>query len=175
MAGQVGWKSESTWGTGVTVDIFMPVLSSSITVDEGYMRPGGIRAGRFTRVPARLGRRVTGGSVEMEFVDTSVATILKHMFGSVSGSGPLTFTPGTPISKSLTIQTGIEDASGTVRPLTATGSKLDSWALSAAVGDYAKLKFDYTSKDITTATALATASYASVTPFTFIEASVTVN
>lgn len=175
MAGQVGFKTEVTWGTGVTPDIFVPVLSAGVTLDEGYMRPAGIRAGRFTRVPARLGRRAVGGQLEMELPDTPVATLLKHMFGSVSGSGPLTFTPGTPLAKGLTIQTGVEDAGGTVRPFTASGSKFNTWSISAAVGEYCKLQAQFSAKDIVTATALATASYTTTNPFTFVEAAVTVN
>lgn len=179
MAGQVGWKSESTWGTGVTVDTFMPVLESSLNVDEGYLRSNGIRAGRRTRSPARLGARTVAGSVRMELPNLSLAVLMKHMFGTVNttGAGPYTHTysPGPQVSKSLTLQTGIEDATATVQPFTATGVKLGAWELSCNVGELAELSFDWTGKDVVTATALASASYASVVPFTFIEGSVTVN
>lgn len=180
MAGQVGWKSESTWGTGVTVDTFMPVLGANLEIDEGYLRSEAIRAGRYTRSPARLGARVVSGNVEMELPNTSVATILKHMVGGVAttGAGPYThtFTPATPFAKSFTLQVGIEDAGGTVRPFTATGTKVSSWEISCEVGSLARLSFDWTAKDVVTVTALATASYsASLVPFTFIEGSVTVN
>lgn len=179
MAGQVGHKSEATWGTAVTVDTFVPMLSASISIDEGYMRPGGIRAGRRTRVPARLGRRVVSGSNELELPNTSIASLLKHLFGAVvtTGAGPYThtFTPGPAVSKSQTIQVGVEDSSGTVRPFTASGAKVDSFALSGAVGDYAKLKYDYTAKDIVTATALASASYSTISPFGFLDVAISVN
>ena len=66
MAGQLGIKTESTVGTAVTPDIFVPVLKASATIDEGYIRSEGIRAGRRTRNPGSLGARVVGGSVEME-------------------------------------------------------------------------------------------------------------
>ena len=55
MGGQIGWKTESVWGTPVTVDQFVPCLSSRLTIDEGYMRPEGIRAGRRTLAPGGLG------------------------------------------------------------------------------------------------------------------------
>lgn len=179
MAGQVGWKREVTWGTAVTVDTFMPVVSSNLSVDEGWMRPKGIRAARRTRNLATLGARKVSGSVNMEFPNTSIASLLKDMFGAVNttGAGPYThtFTPGTA-DESLTLQTGITDAAGTVQPFTASGVKLDSWELSANVGEFAMLSFDWTGKDIVTATALASASYAStLVPFTFVQASLTVN
>lgn len=179
MAGQVGWKSESTWGTGVTVDTFVPVLESTLDVDEGFLRSSGIRAGRRTRSPGRLGARTVAGSVRLELPNTSIAALLKHMFGTVNttGAGPYTHTysPGPQVSKSLTLQTGITDASDTTRPFTATGAKLGAWELSASVGELAELSFDWTAKDVVTATALASASYATITPFSFIDASVSVN
>lgn len=180
MAGQLGIKTETTVGTAVTPDIFVPVLSSRVNIDEGYMRSDGIRAGRVTRTPARLGRRVVGGSVEMELYNGSVATLLKHAFGGVStsGAGPYThtYTPGSHLGDSFTLQLGIEDTAGTVQPFTFSGCKMDSWQLTAAVGELAKFSFDFTAKDVVTATALASASYSTLTPFSFVEATtVTVN
>lgn len=180
MAGQVGWKSESVWGTGVTVDTFMPVLNAGIEIDEGYLRSNGIRAGRYTRSPARLGARTVSGAVEMELPNLSIAALLKHCLGGVAttGTGPYThtITPATNVSKSLTLQVGVEDAGGTVRPFTASGTKVSGFEISCTVGELARLSFDWTAKDIVTSTGLASASYAAgLQPFTFIEGSVTVN
>lgn len=90
MAGQLGIKTETTVGTAVTPDIFVPILSATQRIDEGYIRSNGIRAGRRTRTPARLGARAVGGSVRMELHNGSIATLLKHAFGAVSttGAGP---------------------------------------------------------------------------------------
>lgn len=180
MAGQIGWKTESVWGTPVTVDTFVPPLRSSLTIDEGYMRTEGIRAGRRTRNPAQLGRRVVGGSVELELPNISIASLLKHYFGTVvtTGSGPYThtYTPGAQLGKSLTLQTGITDASDTIRPFTAEGVKVGSWSIDCSVGEYAKTSFDWSAEDVVTATALATASYAAgLAPFTFVQCAVSVN
>lgn len=180
MGGQVGWKSESTWGTPVTVDQFVPCLSSRINVDEGYMRPAGIRAGRRTMNPGQLGKRVISGSVEMELPNITIAPLFKHLFGAVStsGAGPFThtFTPGAALGKSLTLQTGVTDAAGTVDPFTAEGVKPHAWRLGCSVGEFAKLSFDWTAETQVTATALATASYsASLAPFTFVQGTVSVN
>lgn len=180
MAGQVGWKSEGTWGTGVTVDTFVPVLSHSIDIDEGLMRPSGIRAGRRTKQPGKLGARKVSGTTELELPNVSIAALLKHLFGAVStsGAGPYThtLTPGAALGDSLTLQGGIEGAAGTVHPFTATGVKPGSWELRCNVGEFAILSFDWTAKDIGTGTALASASYASgLAPFTFVEGSITVN
>ena len=180
MAGQVGWKSEATWGTGVVVDTFMPVLNADVTIDEGYMRSAGIRAGRRTRSPGRLGAKTVGGTVNMELPNLSVATLFKHLLGAVSttGVGPYvhTFTPGEHVGKSLTLQVGIEDADGTVQPFTFTGTKINQATISCTVGELAQLSFDHSSKDYTTGTALAAASYASgLQPFSFVEGAITVD
>lgn len=180
MAGQVGWKTEATWGTAVVVDTFVPVLNANLNVDEGYIRAEGIRSGRRTRNPGRLGARVLSGSTELELPNISIATLFKHLFGSVSttGAGPYehTFTPGAHLGLSFTQQIGIEDATGTVQPFTASGCKAGGWSLSCSVGELAKLSYDWTAKDVVTATALASASYAAgLTPFTFVEGSITVN
>lgn len=175
MAGQLGIKTETTVGTAVTPDIFVPVLSAKANIDEGYIRSNGIRAGRRTRNPGRLGARVVGGSVELELYNSSVATLLKHAFGAVSTGGSFvhTYTPGAHLGKSFTLQLGIEDTAGTVNPFTFSGCKMDSWAITAAVGDgLAKFSFDFSAKDVTTATGLAAATYGTLTPFSFVEATV---
>ena len=180
MGGQVGWKSEAAFGTGVVVDKFMPVLSANMTIDEGYLRSAGIRAGRRTRSLGRLGAKTVGASVDMELPNTTLATLLNHVLGAVAttGVGPYTheFTPGEHSGKSLTVQVGIEDSGGTVRPFTLLGTKVDSATISCSVGELAQLSVDLTARDYSTATALAAASYAAgLVPFTFIEGSVSVN
>lgn len=181
MAGQVGFKSESVYGTAVTVDQFVPVNTANLSVEEGWMRPTGIRGGRRVQPPAVLGARVVSGSVEMELPAVSIATLLKHYFGAVvtSGSGPYThtYTPGAMLGDSLTLQVGITDASDTVRPFTAEGVKVTGWSISANVGEFAKTSFEWVGEDVVTATALASASYASgvSVPFTFVQGSITVN
>ena len=180
MAGQVGIKTESVVGTAVTVDTFVPVVNANISIDEGYMRPAGIRAGRRTRNPAVLGARVVSGSVELELPNASIAALLKHAFGAVSttGAGPYehTYTPGAHLGKSFTQQIGIQDAGGTVRPFTSAGTKIGSWEMSCTVGEFAMFSYDWTAMSLVTATALASASYTSgLTPFTFVQGTVSVN
>lgn len=180
MAGQVGWKSESAWGTAVVVDTFVPVTNASLTIDEGRLRPKGIRAGRRTQNPGVLGARKVAGKVELELPNISIAALFKHLFGAVAttGAGPYThtFTPGPHVTKSLTQQVGIEDAAGTVQPFTLSGTKIGGWELKCSVGELAMLSYDFTAKDVVTATALAAATYAAgLTPFTFVQGSVTVN
>lgn len=148
MAGQWGRKRESSWANPATVvDDFYPVLEASIVADPTWMRSAGIRSDRYAERPADLGTLKVTGSTSMEFLTTPAASILLDMFGAVTGSGPLTFTPGSP-NESFASQAGIVDSSGTVRPATAYGCKLDGWTLRAAVGEYVKLTLPYTAKTV---------------------------
>lgn len=148
MSGQWGRKREVSWAVPVVVDDFYPVVQANVTVDPGWMRPKGIRAGRRTNNPARAGALKVGGSVQMEFLTTPAASLLLDMFGAVSGGGPLTFVPGTA-GESFTAQTGITDSTGTVRPVTVAGCKLDGWTLKAAVNEFVMLNLDYTARNLT--------------------------
>lgn len=178
MAGQAGWKTESVWGTPVTVDTFVPILGFTPTINEGHMRPQGIRASRNLEVPMSLGARDVGGTLRMELPNLGIASLLKAIHGSVitSGSNPYTHTYGWGATPSQTIQIGVEDSTGTVRAFTFEGCKYHQWEMSCQVGQFAELSADFTAQDVLTATALATASYGSgLAPFTFVQATVSVN
>ena len=179
MSGQMGLKTESSWGTIITPTIFVPVLSSKLSVDEGLINAQGIKAGRRTENPGRLGKRVVGFNTEQELYNGSIATLLHHAFGAVNttGAGPYThtFTPGAHLGLSFTAQTGIEDTGGTVDPFTASGCKMEGWRLTGKVGELCKFSYDATCKDVVTSTALATASYSSLSPFAAMDVTVSVN
>jgi len=76
---------------------------------------------------------------------------------------------------SLTIQVGRPASSGTVHPFTYAGCKISDWTIAASVGEIAKLDFSVIGMTETTATGLASASYASDwEPFVFTEASLSI-
>lgn len=178
LAGQFGYTSETTVGTGVTPTEFLPILSESVTNNFERVVSNGIRAGRLTRSQWKATRQTIAGNIEMELWNTDIAGLMRHMFGSVTttGAGPYThtYTPGDLVGKSMTIQVGRPDTSGTVRAFTWAGCKISNWSISADLGEICKLGIDIVAMSETTATALATASYdSSLAPFVFTEASVT--
>lgn len=152
MAGQFGYKSESAWGAGGVVDQFLPPLASTISIGEGHLRPAGIRAGRRTKVPARLGARTVSGQVRFELPNIDIATGLTHMLGTVNTvAGPPhqhTATPGAQKGKSMVIQSVVTDGDDVGRPFTSTGVKLSSWELACQVGQFAELSWDWTGRDV---------------------------
>ena len=178
--GQVGFKSESTWGTAVVVDKFVPFSKESMKQKIEQIVSKAIRAGRRTQATHAQGRKTVGGGLELDLPNNTLAVLLKHMFGTVatSGAGPYTHTatPGDLTGDSLTVQVGKPGQAGTVHPFTYAGCKINEWTLKCSVGEYATLELDITAKSETTATALASASYtAGYAPFTFVQGSVTFN
>src|SRR5687768_17954293 len=94
---QVGFKTETTPGTGVVVDKFMPFVSESIKQNIEWLDSKTLAA-RHTLKATKSGTAGVEGGITTELANTSLATILKHMFGTVvtTGAGPYThtYTPG---------------------------------------------------------------------------------
>lgn len=177
--GQLGFKSEATWGTAVTVDTFHEgYLSDNPVREQPPLISAGLAAGRRTPRLVQAGARTVQGPFALELLPSPLATMLSHMFGTIAttGSGPYTHTasPGSTDSKSFTAQVGIPGSGGTVHPFTYSGCRLTGWTIAATAGQIATLNLDVVAKDYVTATALASASYGSEVPFTFIDGSVSV-
>ena len=127
LAAQVGLKTESTWGTAVTVDRFTPLISESMTEKIERLESSGIAPG--ARV-LRSGQWATGnvevaGDLGFELYQQGMGLWFRHMFGAVStsGAGPYThtFTPGDMSDDHFTLQIGKPDVGGTVQPFTYAG------------------------------------------------------
>lgn len=182
LAAQFGIKTETTWGTPVTVDRFYPIVSFAVAEQIARMESAGIIAG--ARV-ARSAQWAAGnvdieGDVGMELYQQGTGLLFRHMFGGVStsGAGPYThtFTPGDLTDDYFTAQGGIPDVSGTVQPFTFAGCKVASWELAVAAGELVTLGLTVRGKSLATGTSLASASFGSGsgTPFTFKHASVAI-
>ena len=179
VSGQLGFKSETAWGTAVTVDTFhQGYLSDNPVRDQPPIASQAIRSGRSTVACMSTGTRTVSGSFALELVPQPLATLLTHMFGTVSTAGTAapythTATPSTNDPEGFTAQVGIEGGGGTVFPFTFPGCRLTGWDISATAGEIANLNLEVIAKDAGTSTALASASYGTFCPFTFIHGSVT--
>ena len=180
LSAQIGFKSETTVGTAVTVDKFSPLVSHDLKNDQAFLPIQGIYAGRRTQVGKKLGAQKIGGSFKQELNNKPIATLLNHGFGTVgtTGSGPYvhTFSPGPLTGDSLTMQGGLPDVGGTVNPFTWAGCKLPSWTISASINQIAMLDLNVfgMTEDSDGTPALASASFLSgIIPFSFVETSIT--
>lgn len=134
----------------------------------------GIRAGR--RIQSRFAQGVQriAGDITMELAPQGFGLWFKHIFGGIvtSGAGPYvhTFTPGDLTGKSLTVQIGRPDVTGTVRPFTYLGCKVTEAEIGAQVNEYATLNVNLYGAHEDTGQTLAVASYpATLTPFVFTQ------
>lgn len=181
ISAQFGYKLESTYGTAVTVDRFVPLLSESLEHQIERVESDAIRAGRYVLDSADwiAGTQAPGGSVELELYDQTVGGLFTAALGSVatSGADPYThtFTPGSTTGKSLTVQVGKPDISGTVTPFTYAGCKVSGWSIDVTAGELAKMSLDLAAQSVTTGTALAAASYdAALRPWSWADGALTI-
>ena len=179
LAASAGLKSESTYGTGVTVDTFVPLVSESIECEIDRLESAGIVAGQLIGQSTQwaAGNVTVSGDLQLELYQQNAGVLLHHMLGFATSTGSApgthTITPGSLAGKSFTLQLGRPDTAGTVNPFTYTGCKITSWEMAASVGEIVTLGLSVVAQQEGTATALAAASYnADLAPFVFTHASV---
>ncbi len=183
LSGQVGFVAESVWGTPVTVTKFPEFLSESLNWEPTWLDSAGLKAGQAYKRVTRVvqSRKAVSGGLEIEVPDKGFGLLLKHALGSTitvpTIIGATTaykqiHTPGTKVGLGLTIQVGRPQTNGTVQAFTYEGCKVGGWEFSVSDGEIAKWSFDLDGQDMSTATALAAASYTAGTGvFSFADAS----
>lgn len=180
LAGQVGIAEESTFGTFVASTRFHePMAEVSFGLVKNVYQGGGVAAGRFSD-PGTM-RVVAGksgtGTLQVEVRQSKMGILFKHIFGSTptptvqnTSTGYLqAHTFADNFGKSLTIQSGVPDVTGTVRPYSFLGCKVLAAEFSCTMDGAQMLSIDFSFRDVTEAQALATASYTSgQRPFTWL-------
>lgn len=177
LAAQVGMVAESTYGTFVTPTKFVYCdkvdLKKVKNVAQGDAGAGAGRLGRLAsqRVVTTKG---ASGSLGMELVNKSMGLLVQALMGTsvtpaqqASTTAYLqTHTIADPYGKMLTIQVGVPDTGGTVRPYTYLGCKVVGAEFSFELGKEAEVTYEIDARDVVESEALATASFAtSVRPF----------
>lgn len=168
MAGQIGFNTEGTYGTGTTVTRFLPLKSESVTHDPGRIESEGIIAGRRVMSSSQWVRGVSRitGDVSFDLTDNSMGMLFRHCFGTVDSSGggtPSThkFWPAALTGLGYTMQIGRPDIAGTVLPFTYSGCKVASWELAGDADKPGALDLSVFAQNETLGTALAAASFGS--------------
>lgn len=164
---QVGMAIESTYNTPVTVTRFTEALGdSNIQLNKNIKQGQGLRVG--SRV-ARSARRVVTtsdgqGSVNFEAISKGMGLWLQLAMGA----GTSTLTTGTTyqqvftfadVPASATVQFGLPEAGGTVDPNTWSGVMCTGFTVNFPNADIANFQIALDACSLSTATALATASY----------------
>ena len=165
----VGLAKESTFGTAVTPNRWLEFTEPKpFAIDRGIKQGAGLRPG--SRV-ARAARRVktirqASGDITVEAFSKGLGLLLEACMGSgvstvVSGAVYQQVHSLADVLPSHTIQFGVPNSAGTIRPLAFSGCTVSAWELGGAVGDIATLKTTWDARNWTTATAYTQPSYPS--------------
>jgi hypothetical protein len=166
---QLGYVDEVTPGTAVTVSRFSEFESESLTQDFERKTHSGLRTGRRTLGVNNyaVGRQTFEGDLELVMQTKGHALLTKHLLGSIATTTPGGATTarqhlakvGDLDGKSMTVQVGMYDDTGTARAKTGAGCKVTKWELSGKESDFLGLKMSIDGMSSTWATAMAVASY----------------
>jgi hypothetical protein len=181
---QVGLIKDVTYAVSQTPTRFPEFTEASFTQKKEFLQGEGLRVGK---VAGRSGRRTLAqehaeGTLEVELVTKGMGVLLEACLGASTHTlraGSVyqsVFTAGTGTAPSYTVQTGLAPAGGgAVLPQTFLGMSVDSWELSVDTAGAVMLSMDMVGKELVTATALASASYAAnASLYSFAQAAITI-
>lgn len=183
IGGQIGIAPEGTYGTYVAATKFLPIMKAPFTKVKNTVQSSWLGAGRLLETGA--GRVVTTkagkGSIEMDVFNKSMGLILQALMGTSvtpvqQGGTPAylqTHTLADTVGKSLSVQAGLPDTTGTVRPYTFLGVKVTDCEFAFEVDKTITAKASFDARDVSEAQSLAAASYAAtLRPFVGTDTSV---
>lgn len=178
----LGLAEELTYGTAVAPARFLEMTGEDMKGTYERIDSEAFRAGQRVMHKDRFQPNPKGaeGSLKLEGMDSGLGLLLKHALGTIASGTPAggftthTATVGDLKGKSLTVQVGRTDNTGTVHPFTYNGVKVKSWELSNAVDGVLNVSLDLDGKAEkigagTGAFALATPTYGTGAQlFTFV-------
>jgi hypothetical protein len=182
---QVGVAVESTYGTYVAPTKFIQARKVSVKKVKNTVTTGGLGAGRLIQLGTRrvVTTKAGGGTLECEFVNKGMGLLVQALMGTTvtpvqqaSTTAYLqTHTLADPTGKFLTVQAGVPDTTGTVRPYSFLGTKVTGATFTFEVDKEVSSSFELDSRDVTEAQTIVAASYvASTRPFVGTDTSVKV-
>lgn len=176
LQGSLGLAVESTYGTYVAAARHLEVENAKLKKIKNTMMSKGLAGGRAISLGSRrqVTSRAAGGSISLEVANTQMGILFNNAIGGTvtpvqqAATAAYLQTHSLGVStnnfgKMLSLQTGIADAGGTVRPYTFLGSKITKFDLSCAVDEYLKLSADIDCRDVVESETLVAPSYAAGT------------
>jgi hypothetical protein len=176
LAAQIGFADESTYGTYVAPTRFLEFEKEDLRKVKTTMQGGGLAAGRFADLGSRRVLTTVGGtgSVDLEVTNQKFGLLLNHLLGG--GGTPVqqaatiaylqTHTLADNFGSSLTVQKGVPETSGTVRPYNFLGGKVTAATFECEVMGMLTASYEFDFKNVEETSALAAASYATgLAPF----------
>ena len=168
LGASLGAKNESTYGTGVTVDAWVPGEGFKIVPDIEKTPVTGLAAGR---LGPGIDEVITGksgsGSWSGQWPSGKMGRYVQNLMGSTPTPAQQAataaylhaFTLADNFGKSLTCQEGVPLTSGTVVPYTGTGGKITSLELSSDVNGVLNGAMEFWFQNVVDSVGLAAPSY----------------
>lgn len=174
LGSQVGFSTESSWGTRVAPATFVRANSYTVNRVQNRVQGEGIQAGNLGNFGAHYVEVTEAGegSITMDVQTVGMGPLLQALTGgtsTISQQGTSTawlqtHTLGDPV-KSLTMQIGVPYRTGTVYVEELQGCKVTSAEFSGGADAVLSSTFNFDAKKFDNAQTLATASYTSTAPF----------
>lgn len=171
LGASVGFSPESVFGTYVAPAKFYEFDTEDVKKTRPFVQGGGLAAGRMAKLASRRTfiTEAASGSVGMEVVNKGMGLLLQHLFGSAATPAQQSSTPAylqthtlvDNVGKSLTMQEGVPDTSGTVRVQTFKGGKITAGEFSCNVNENLHASWELDFQKYSEVESLATVSYPS--------------
>ncbi len=187
IGGQFGFAPESTYGTPVTPTRFLPVMKAELKAKPTFAQGVGIQSGQFLDAGSQRLKTVNdaNGSADLELQSAGFGLLWQALMGSpvtpvqqgATSAYLQTHTLADSFGKVLTLQTGIPDTTGAVRPYTLTGGKVTDMSMSVDIKSAAPVSTTWTfdGANVVESLALAAPSYpTNLRPFVGTDASIKV-
>jgi hypothetical protein len=176
LAASIGVAAESTYGTYVAPTRFLEFTKEDLKKTKTTIQGGGLAAGRFAKLGSRRVLATVGGtgSIEMDVTNKGFGLLIAHLLGSsatpvqqaATAAYLQTHNLGDNFGKYLTVQKGVPDTGGTVRPYSFLGGKITEATFKCDVMGHLTSDFEFDFKDVSEAQGLAAPSYtAGLSPF----------
>ncbi|MCP8308682.1 MAG: hypothetical protein H3Z53_05325 [archaeon] len=152
MARYLGIGKESTYGTPATASYYIPIISESLKLEQGYIYPETVAYRPFGKVIAGK-KLVTGGWEEYVTYDKGIGLILKALLGSETKTNPTTgvakheFKSASSLP-SLTVRVGLHDVTEKILH----GIGINELTLELVAGELLRCSVDCVGEDETTGT-----------------------
>jgi hypothetical protein len=182
LGAHVGIAPEVTYGTYVAPTQFIQPNKVGIKKVKNTEQSASIASGRL--LASASGRQVTtigaGGTIELDVTNRKIGLLVQALMGTsvtpvlILGSAyTQTHLLADTFGKSLSIQVGLPDASGVVKPYSYTGCKVTSASFEFEVAKIVSASFDIDAQDVSDLQTLASPSYSvAVKPFVGTQTSI---
>ena len=174
LGSQVGFSTESTWGTRVAPAKFVRGTAYAANRAQNRVQGEGLQAGVIGNIGAHYVETTEAGegSLSCDIQTSGFGPLFQALTGGTStivqqaatAAWLQTHTLGDPV-KSLTVQVGTPYRTGTVFVQELQGAKVTSAELSCSADSILTGSFNFDAKKYDSSQTLATATYVSAKPF----------